>query len=79
MHHAGVASGVLNAARQVGAAVGLPALSALGAVAAGAAGWGDAASFVAAMRVALLAAGSLVVLAALLTALAQPADHARDA
>ena len=79
VHHAGVASGVLNAARQVGAAVGLPALSALGAAAAGAAGWSDAASFVAAMRVALLTAGSLVVLAALLTAVAQPADHARDA
>ena len=30
VEHAGVASGVLNTARQVGAAVGLPALSALG-------------------------------------------------
>lgn len=79
VHHAGVASGVLNAARQVGAAVGLPALSALGAAAVGTAGWGEAASFVLAMRVALLAAGSLVLAAALLTALAQPPDHAGGA
>jgi MFS family permease len=79
VHHAGVASGVLNAARQVGTAVGLPALSALGAAAVGPAGWSDAASFVLAMRVALTAAGGLVLAAALLTAIAQPADHARDA
>ena len=77
VHHAGVASGVLNAARQVGAAVGRPALSALGAAAVGAGGWSDAASFVLAMRVAMLAAGGLVVAAVLLTALAQPPDHER--
>jgi DHA2 family methylenomycin A resistance protein-like MFS transporter len=79
VHHAGVASGVLNAARQVGTAVGLPALSALGAAAVGPSGWSDDASFVLAMRIAMIAAGSLVVGAALLTAVAQPADQPRDA
>jgi DHA2 family methylenomycin A resistance protein-like MFS transporter len=67
VERAGVASGVLNAARQVGYAIGLPALSALGAaVAAGA--WSDAATFIVAMRVALAAAGLLLLLAAAITA-----------
>ena len=65
--HAGVASGVLNAARQVGYAIGLPALSALGAAAAVGA-WSDPQTFLVAMRVALLLAGGLVLIAALITA-----------
>jgi EmrB/QacA subfamily drug resistance transporter len=75
VRHAGVASGVLNAARQVGTAVGLPALSALGAAAAGGAGFNDPASFVLAMRVALGAAGGAVLAAACLTAVVQPEDR----
>lgn len=78
VHHAGVASGVLNSSRQVGAALGLPALSALGATAAGAHGWTDPTSFVVAMRVALLAAGALVIGAAVQTAFAHPEDGPRD-
>jgi len=80
VHHAGVASGVLNASRQVGAAIGLPALGALGAAAvSGAEGWSDPAKFVLAMRVALLAAGGLVLAAALLTALERVDESAREA
>lgn len=73
--HAGLASGVLNAARQVGAAIGLPALSSLGAAVAGGS-WHDDATFVVALRAALLVAGALVVLAALLTARAPASDAA---
>jgi MFS transporter, DHA2 family, methylenomycin A resistance protein len=72
VHHAGLASGVLNAARQVGAAIGLPALSSLGAAVAGGA-WHDPATFIVALRAALLVAGGLVLLAALLTARAPDA------
>jgi len=72
VEQAGTASGVLNAARQVGYAVGLPALSALGAaVAVGP--WSDPQAFVVAMRVALAVGGSLVLVAALVTALDRPA------
>ena len=67
VEHAGVASGVLNTARQVGAAVGLPALSALG-LAASPGPWSEPGAFVLGMRVALAAGGALVLAAALLTA-----------
>lgn len=67
VEHAGVASGVLNTARQAGAAVGLPALSAL-ALAASPGPWSDPENFVAGMRVALVAAGALVFAGALLSA-----------
>jgi len=72
VEHAGVASGVLNTARQVGAAVGLPALSAL-AIAASPGPWSDPAAFAASMRVALVVAGVLVLAAALATAALRPA------
>lgn len=67
VEHAGVASGVLNTARQVGAAIGLPALSAL-ALASSPGPWSDPEAFVSGMHVALAAASALVFLGALLSA-----------
>lgn len=65
VQHAGVASGVLNTSRQVGAAVGLAALTAIGVAAAGGP-WSNAASFVTGMRWAMIVAGALVLAASAL-------------
>ncbi len=71
VEHAGVASGVLNTARQVGSAVGLAALGSIAtAVAAGSLSNRD--DFVSGMRAAMLVAGALVLAASLLTLVGQP-------
>jgi len=60
--HAGVASGVLNTSRQVGASVGLALLTAVGtAVADGP--WSNPGDFVSGMRWAMIVAGALVLAA----------------
>jgi MFS transporter, DHA2 family, methylenomycin A resistance protein len=65
VQRAGVASGVLNTARQVGSAVGLAALGSIAtAVAAGP--FTDPGDFVSGMRAAMLVAGALVLAASLL-------------
>jgi MFS transporter, DHA2 family, methylenomycin A resistance protein len=66
VERAGMASGVLNTARQVGAAVGLAALGSIATAAAGGSlsGSGD---FVTGMRVAMLVAGALALAASVLT------------
>jgi MFS transporter, DHA2 family, methylenomycin A resistance protein len=71
VERAGVASGVLNTARQVGQAVGLAALGSIATAAAGGSltGSGD---FVDGMRVAMLVAGALVLAASVLTFVGDP-------
>jgi DHA2 family methylenomycin A resistance protein-like MFS transporter len=70
VERAGVASGVLNTARQVGSAVGLAALGSIAtAVAGGSLGATD--DFVSGMRIAMLVAGLLVLAASVLTFVAQ--------
>jgi EmrB/QacA subfamily drug resistance transporter len=66
VEHAGVASGVLNTARQVGSSIGL---AALGAIAAGAAAGSllDPAGFVEGMRTAMIVGGALPLIAAVVT------------
>ena len=64
VEHAGVASGVLNTSRQVGAAVGLAALTSIGTAVAGS--WSDPADFVTGMRWAMTVAGVLVLAASAL-------------
>jgi MFS transporter, DHA2 family, methylenomycin A resistance protein len=70
VERAGVASGVLNTARQVGSAVGLAALGSIATAVAGGtlSGSGD---FVSGMRVAMLVAGVLVLAASALTFVGQ--------
>jgi MFS transporter, DHA2 family, methylenomycin A resistance protein len=71
VERAGVASGVLNTARQVGSAVGLAALGSIAtAVAAGSLRNAD--DLVSGMRAAMLVAGGLVLAASALTLVAQP-------
>ena len=71
VERAGVASGVLNTARQVGSAVGLAALGSIAtAVAAGP--LRDADDLVSGMRVAMLVAGGLALAASVLTVVAEP-------
>ena len=70
VQRAGVASGVLNTARQVGSALGLAALGSIAtAVAAGP--FSNPADFVSGMRAAMLVAGALVLAAALLSVVRQ--------
>jgi DHA2 family methylenomycin A resistance protein-like MFS transporter len=79
VERAGVASGVLNTARQVGAAVGLAALGSIATAAAGGSlsGSGD---FVSGMRVAMLVAGAFLLAASVLTFFAQrDTSHAHAA
>jgi MFS transporter, DHA2 family, methylenomycin A resistance protein len=71
VERAGVASGVLNTARQVGSAVGLATLGSIAtAVAGGSLSNSD--DFVSGMRAAMLAAGALALVASVLTLVAQP-------
>ena len=71
VEHAGVASGVLNTARQVGTALGLATLGSIAtAVAAGPLNNRD--DLVSGMRAAMLVAGALVLAASLLTLVGQP-------
>jgi DHA2 family methylenomycin A resistance protein-like MFS transporter len=71
VERAGVASGVLNTARQVGTAVGLAALGSIAtAVAGGSLSNGD--DLVSGMRAAMLVSAALVLAASLLTLVAQP-------
>ena len=71
VERAGLASGVLNTARQVGAAVGLAALGSIAtAVAGGSLSNSD--DLVSGMRAAMLVAGALVLAASLLTVVGQP-------
>jgi DHA2 family methylenomycin A resistance protein-like MFS transporter len=66
VERAGLASGILNTARQVGAAVGLAALGSIAtAVASGS--FSDAEDFVSGMRLAMLVGGGLALTASLLT------------
>jgi EmrB/QacA subfamily drug resistance transporter len=66
VERAGLASGILNTARQVGAAVGLAALGSIAtAVASGS--FSDAEDFVSGMRLAMLVGGVLALTASLLT------------
>jgi DHA2 family methylenomycin A resistance protein-like MFS transporter len=77
VEHAGVASGVLNTSRQVGASVGLAALTSIGtAVAPGP--WSDPAAYVDGMRWALIVAGTLI-LATVVLAFAGSRRPAREA
>ena len=70
VQRAGVASGVLNTARQVGSALGLAALGSIAtAVAAGP--FSNPADYVSGMRAAMLVAGALVLAAALLSVVRQ--------
>jgi MFS transporter, DHA2 family, methylenomycin A resistance protein len=71
VERAGVASGVLNTARQVGSAVGLATLGSIAtAVAGGSLSQSD--DFVSGMRAAMVAAGALALAASVLTLVAQP-------
>ncbi len=71
VEHAGVASGVLNTARQVGTALGLATLGSIAtAVAGGPLNNRD--DLVSGMRAAMLVAGALVLAASLLTLVGQP-------
>jgi MFS transporter, DHA2 family, methylenomycin A resistance protein len=71
VERAGVASGVLNTARQVGSAVGLATLGSIAtAVAGGSLSKSD--DFVSGMRAAMLVAGALALAASVLTLVAQP-------
>jgi MFS transporter, DHA2 family, methylenomycin A resistance protein len=71
VERAGVASGVLNTARQVGSAVGLATLGSIAtAVAGGSLSQSD--DFVSGMRAAMLVAGALALAASVLTLVAQP-------
>ena len=78
VERAGVASGVLNTARQVGSAVGLAALGSIAAaVAAGSLTKPD--DFVSGMRAAMLVAGALALAASVLTLVGQPQATRRAA
>ena len=66
VEHAGVASGVLNSARQVGSGIGLAALGSIGAAAASGP-VSDPSAFVDGMRVAMLIAGAFALSATALT------------
>jgi MFS transporter, DHA2 family, methylenomycin A resistance protein len=78
VERAGVASGVLNTARQVGSAVGLAALGSIAtAVAAGSLRSPD--NFVSGMRAAMLVAGGLALAACLATFVVQPRARRRTA
>jgi Na+/melibiose symporter-like transporter len=70
VQRAGVASGVLNTARQVGSAVGLAALGSI-ATAAAAGPLSDPDHFVSGMRAAMLVAAALALAASLLTLMKQ--------
>jgi MFS transporter, DHA2 family, methylenomycin A resistance protein len=71
VERSGVASGVLNTARQVGSAVGLAALGSIATAVAGGSLTGSD-DFVSGMRVAMLVAGLLALAASLLTLVGQP-------
>jgi DHA2 family methylenomycin A resistance protein-like MFS transporter len=71
VERAGVASGVLNTARQVGSAVGLATLGSIATAVAGGS-LSQSADFVSGMRAAMLAAGALALAACVLTLVAQP-------
>jgi DHA2 family methylenomycin A resistance protein-like MFS transporter len=71
VERAGVASGVLNTARQVGSAVGLATLGSIATAVAGGS-LSKSADFVSGMRAAMLAAGALALAACVLTLVAQP-------
>jgi MFS transporter, DHA2 family, methylenomycin A resistance protein len=71
VERAGVASGVLNTARQVGQAVGLAALGSIATAAAGGSLTGSG-NLVDGMRVAMLVAGALVLAASVLTFVGDP-------
>ena len=66
MEHAGIGSGVLNTARQVGAALGLAALRSIATAVAGGSLTGSD-GFLSGMRVAMLVAGALLLAASVLT------------
>ena len=66
VERAGIASGVLNTARQVGAALGLAALGSIATAVAGGSLTGSD-DFLSGMRVAMLTAGALVLAASVLT------------
>jgi DHA2 family methylenomycin A resistance protein-like MFS transporter len=71
--HSGVASGVLNTARQIGTAVGLAALTSIGAsVAAGP--FSDPEDFVSGMRAAMIVGGVLAIAAGVLTLVVRPRE-----
>jgi predicted MFS family arabinose efflux permease len=71
VERAGVASGVLNTARQVGQAVGLAALGSIATAAAGGS-LSESGDFVDGMRVAMLVGGVLVLAASVLTFVGDP-------
>jgi DHA2 family methylenomycin A resistance protein-like MFS transporter len=71
VERSGVASGVLNTARQVGSAVGLAALGSIATAVAGGSLTGSD-DFVSGMRVAMLVAGLLALAASVLTLVGQP-------
>ena len=77
VERAGVASGVLNSARQVGSAVGLAALGSIATAVAGGS-LENPGDFVSGMRAAMLIAGTLVLAAGVLTLVWQP-RHRRQA
>ncbi|HEY6779200.1 MAG TPA: MFS transporter [Thermoleophilaceae bacterium] len=74
VERAGVASGVLNTARQVGSAVGLAALGSI-ATAAAAGSLTKPDNFVSGMRAAMLVAGALALAASVLTLVGQPPGY----
>jgi MFS family permease len=78
VERAGVASGVLNTARQVGSAVGLAALGSI-ATAAAAGSLTKPDNFVSGMRAAMLVAGALALAASVLTLVGQPRATRRAA